>query len=398
MAGLLTGKGKDLIGWQGTRELIAAVELLLAKQLGRYDEDGEMCLLHTLADKLSGELAFEEGFAERFALSLNEFEACQDESELPEQWRRLQDLIAEQFQRRSAVIVCHALCSTVRMKVVAKVLELAEKWMEKNGLGSTPSAYCCLAGGPLGRQEEMPYSELETILVYAEDGKSAASYFLGLCRKVAAILVQLGITNGDMSFTSHLWRGSLSEWRQRFTDGSYDMVPLADLSLIHGDKELAATTLNLVGAVQALNRSTLGVNARRVSTMPGGLDFFGRFRMEKSSGHKLVFPLEKYALLPLVANVRILAIRDGIRETSTLNRIRRLVEAGSLNVEMSERLMRAFHEIETLQIREELLVRGRRAEIDAVQLADETEYRLKSALESISNLQKIVYSHFMDQG
>jgi CBS domain-containing protein len=64
--------------------------------------------------------------------------------------------------------------------------------------------------------------------------------------------------------------------------------------------------------------------------------------------------LKYRGLLPLVESVRLLALRAGISETATLERIAGLYDSDALNVNERDYLVAAFHNLTSLLLRQQL--------------------------------------------
>ena len=95
---------------------------------------------------------------------------------------------------------------------------------------------------------------------------------------------------------------------------------------------------------------------KRIAEMPVGLDFFSRLRVERRGRHKGEFDLSRYAIVPLIHNIRILAINNAVHDTATIARIKALQEHGHLSVELTERLLRAYHDFTSFKIRRQIAV------------------------------------------
>lgn len=135
--------------------------------------------------------------------------------------------------------------------------------------------------------------------------------------------------------------------------------------------------------------------------MQTGLDFFSRLRLEKRGRHKGEFDLEQHALLPLIANVRMLAVYRGLRETATIERIKGLQSSGCLNVDLTETLLRAYHDFSRLKINRQLAAGGGREDlcfIDPRNLTPEEESCFRNGLEAVTAIEKIVYLSFTEHG
>jgi CBS domain-containing protein len=85
------------------------------------------------------------------------------------------------------------------------------------------------------------------------------------------------------------------------------------------------------------------------TTPPIGL--FKQFVVEKSGEHKDQFDLKVKGITPLMDAVRLFAMEKGVRETSTLDRIRDLKDKHSVVQEYGDEMEHVFEYIMLLRIR-----------------------------------------------
>ena len=172
----------------------------------------------------------------------------------------------------------------------------------------------------------------------------------------------------------------------------------ADLRLVEGDSILCGEAMNLVRSLFDFNRRGFDEVARSAAEMTTGLDFFGRLRVAKGGEHRGEFNLELFALGPLVENVRILAVRTGLPETATVERVKSLLGRGELGVELSQRLLRAYHDFVSQKLRLEIRRSGEGAFLKPEELDESEIESLKEGVEEVVNLQRIVYQRFVANG
>jgi signal-transduction protein with cAMP-binding, CBS, and nucleotidyltransferase domain len=129
------------------------------------------------------------------------------------------------------------------------------------------------------------------------------------------------------------------------------------------------------------------------------LGLFGRLREEKRDPkHKGEINLKYSGTLPLVQCIRLLALREGVEETSTLGRIDALHALGVLDKNQQDYLRGAFHHIAALLLRQQ--VADSRANMNVgyfVQVSDLSERErdmLVDSLKAIADLRKRVHGEF----
>lgn len=398
MALLLGARGEDLLTRRGTAEFVEQVRKDLYARMAHLSAGDEELLLLGVRGALEEELAAEQRCREEFSRALDEADQAGDIQELILVQDRLRAMAADHFRRRGSVSAYHLLRTAALDRVTAAALRMTVTQMAEGGVELPAGSWCWMAVGAAGRGEVSRFDACDFLLVHGES--EAGLSLVGVSGRAAVLLERLGIgSRAGITPASSSWRGSLAEWRKRISartaEGGEDLewlVRLADLRLVAGDPSLAADMVNMVRAALTAQLDPLREIARRTAMMQSGFDFFGRLRQEKG-----MFNLALYGIGPLVANVRIMTVRFDIQETATVERIRGLLYQGRIDVELAERLLRAWHCFCRHAVKGE--VAGENGIlIDAEGFGDEAEYELHSSLEAVGSLQKIVYSSVSGQG
>ncbi|MBI1919821.1 MAG: hypothetical protein HYS23_01945 [Geobacter sp.] len=397
---LLGAKGRDVLAWNGTGKLLQKVEGDLVGAMAYMMPDGQLELLRGLRDAVVAERAFEEDFAHRYSAALQEIELVTHARGLGAIHRRLEDMAIEYFRKREAVTGLHVMCSGYRDRLVQRTLRLAEQEMERQGHGASPVPYAWLGFGSDGRQEQTFSKELNGLLVYGDAAGKPSEWFAAFCGRAAEFLEQAGFTLGSdgMNPRNPFWCRSRESWSRAIREGFEHHVTLTELRPLHGDAALTAELVRQVCSSIQRNSHLLRETGRSVATMPVALGFLGRFRVERSGEYHGMVNLKQFAWLPLVLNVRIMAIQSGITETGTLARLRKLLEEGKLSVELTERLIHAYHEITRLRVQAQIKRAPHDPFLDPETLSSSQEHIFRGAVEAVVNLQKINYHVMAEQG
>lgn len=432
---LLPGtKGVDILAWRGVAELVGEIRAKCAERMSHLPYDESADLLRGLGARLEEEIAFEEGFAARFSQAMAALDLARYEDDLAPLLPRFNQLAEEYFRKRESVLALHNLCNTYRDALVRRVLQRVEELFADEGMGRAPAPWCWLATGSAGRGEQTFCVDPSYLLVHGDIPDDGSNYFGQFAYHALAFMEKIGLVKNDgrAAVMKNLWRGSRREWRGEFVGELLEedrkrlseLAGRADLRLIHGDGALAAELLNIVwsmlefrrGELRGLSRSaampsltravsfplqSLRDMAKGIAEMPSGLDFFSRLRVERSGSHRGEFDLEQFAIAPLVANVRMLAINYGLHEPGTIARIKGLQEREHLSVDLTERLLRAYHEFTRLKVIRQITAgcdNEQSCFIDPQALSADGEYRLRAGLEAVSGLEKIAYLLFTEQG
>jgi signal-transduction protein with cAMP-binding, CBS, and nucleotidyltransferase domain len=138
--------------------------------------------------------------------------------------------------------------------------------------------------------------------------------------------------------------------------------------------------------------------ARAATEMKLALGFMRRLWTEPSGEHKGEFNIKLLAWAPLVMNVRILAISQGLAATSTVDRIRMLEQEGSFSPAVAEGLLDAYeiltrHRI-LLQIKAIKGIQKDSYYLDPLMLEHEERERIRQAVLRIEDLQKSIHTTF----
>lgn len=241
--------------------------------------------------------------------------------------------------------------------------------MLMDGWGELPIPLSVIVMGSGGRGENYLFSDQDNGFILGDYPDSEHlrldGYFRQLAERLCRRLDAAGLPycNGYCMAVNPLWRKTRSQWVKqlslwmhkrnfvalRFADIFFDFTGVA------GDPSLAMTlrrTLTRqIGENQGFLRQMLG----ELTTHKVALGFFGDLALEKETQLGIgKIDLKHAGIVPLVEAVRLVALLDGIEETSTLGRIDALRAAGKLDEDEAEDLSGAFHVITDLILRKEI--------------------------------------------
>jgi CBS domain-containing protein len=424
--------GADILEWRGITELAGDIRKLKADRLKTLGSREGLRFLNDLRGRLDDEIAFEEEFAAGLSGVQEALVAGRTTAEFASVHERFVRLAEEYYRKRGSVIALHTICNTFRDALFRKALVLAEEQLEREGSGRSPATFCLLAGGSAGRMEQTFCVATYMYLIHDDLPDEGSDWFQLFMHHAANLMIEIGLApgNGATAIVDAMravdrsgWLGEIAgilgrgDRQQRL-----ELLERADLRLVAGDGALAEEMLLTVrsalgyggnpvseptaagvrdGASLPLSPLVLRGVGRTVAEMQTGLDFFSRLRLEKRGPHKGKFDLERYALLPLIANVRMLAVYRGLRETATIERIKGLLSCGCLNVDLTEILLRAYHDFSRMKIDRQLAVGCGRADlcfIDPRDLSPEEGSCFRNGLEAVTSIEKIVYLCFTEKG
>ncbi len=241
--------------------------------------------------------------------------------------------------------------------------------MREEGWGEPPAQHCTIVMGSGGRGENYLFPDQDNgfIIEPYPDAEHARvdAWFLEMAERLCRDLNEIGIPycNGYCMAVNPLWRKTLPQWIEQITlwsrKSNFVAVRLADIFFdfqpASGHRDLATELRSAVTGVVRHNHMFLRQMFQDQADHNVGLGFFGGFVTEtEKKEYRGQMNLKYTGTLPLVEGIRLLALREGIEETSTLDRIRALHESGVLDVAEHEDLTSAFHLITDILLRKQI--------------------------------------------
>jgi signal-transduction protein with cAMP-binding, CBS, and nucleotidyltransferase domain len=198
------------------------------------------------------------------------------------------------------------------------------------------------------------------------------------------------------------WRGSEEDWKARIeetlTRGKgalelLDLIILTDARAIHEDRMQFKPLLDQFFSLLRENRRVMKQITEASIMMPTALGFFNKFRVETSGDHKGKFNLKVLGWSPLVMSVRALSLTEGLYETNTLKRIKRIREMGMMTKEMAEDLIEAYLLFARFRILNQLSHTGQGSMnyVDPASLSPEESGKLRRAMKTVETFQKYLH-------
>jgi len=316
----------------------------------------------------------------------------------------------ERFLASQSVPTLHASCTEYRDLLAGRALFLVEQELAEAGKGA-PVPYALISMGSDGREEQTLITDQDYLIVYADGDEEVDSYFKEFSELLVERLAEIGFKKctGDIMPSNPTWRGSYTQWRRKllsivryeyedYGKNLMDLIVLSDARAVAGDQKLAKELISLIRGLEQDYFQVLWGMAKAATEMKLALGFLKRLWTEGSGDHKGEFNLKLLAWAPLVMNVRILAINQGIPATSTLKRIELLEAERSFSRNTAAGLTDAYlaltrHRI-LLQIK---VIKGIQKDsyyLNPYELSTEERERVRNALIRIEELQKIIHTNF----
>ncbi|MEM9358550.1 MAG: DUF294 nucleotidyltransferase-like domain-containing protein, partial [Pseudomonadota bacterium] len=253
---------------------------------------------------------------------------AQSVAELGEIWPELTRvaaaLVAEEVDARDIA----AIISRELRELTRRAAALAEQELVSTGAGRPPCAYALLVLGSGGRGESLLAMDQDNAIVYevGEPGDATDQWFERFGSRIADILNSVGVPycSGGVMAKNAAWRKGMVQWSEAVqqwivrADGK-DILNadiFFDCRSVRGEAGLGEKVYRAAIDVAVDARNFQRALASNAAQFESPFGFLGRFRL--SDGR---LDLKKTGLFPIVATARVLALRNGNSERSTLNRL-----------------------------------------------------------------------------
>jgi len=320
-----------------------------------------------------------------------------------------EELLAEELPATEV----QQLLTHINNNLYCRAGEAALQAMAEEGWGSPPVHAATIVMGSGGRGENYLLPDQDNgfiIAAYPDEAHSRIdAFFRELAARLCRDLNEVGIPycNGYCMAVNPLWRKTLPQWIAQIgawtRRGSTVAVRLADIffdfQAVWGERQLARDLRTAVTGLVRDNRGFLRQMYQDKLERGSALGLFGGFVIEREKReYRGQVNLKYSGTLPLVSGIRLLALREGIEETSTLARIAALADRRVLDENERGELSQAFGVVTDVLLRWQLADwrAGRRLSyyVDPDALPKARRKALLAALKSIHALRKRAHLEF----
>jgi CBS domain-containing protein len=301
---------------------------------------------------------------------------------------------------------------------IQRCVVISEKMMDDQGFGTAPVAYAFVLFGSGGRKEQTLWSDQDNGLIYEltefDDEEKVSSYFKALADCIVSGLMVLGYPpcEGEVISSNDSWRKSLTEWKKNVLEWLEEpnweniryLLIIEDMRSVYGDSSIVGQLKQFVAEYISEHRSILENLLQNTLHRKTSLGIFGQLLTERYGEDAGGVDIKYGSYIPIVNGIRLLAIQEDVRETSTLERIDKLLECKAItNAQANEwkRAMALNLELRSktpFQLEDGLY--SSRGKLTASQLSKQSKKELKYALYTGIDLQKFVQKkvqHELDQ-
>jgi CBS domain-containing protein len=262
-----------------------------------------------------------------------------------------------------------ALLTHINNDLCRRIVERCVSDMAQRGWGAPPVPFAVLVMGSGGRGENFLGPDQDNGFLlgdYVEKRHATIdTWFIELAERMTRCLDDVGFApcRGHVMATNPVWRKSLSDWQRQLGFWIHRRSPFTlrlcdiffDFSPVYGDHDLASALRGFVTEVIAKNFLFLEAMYHEQRDHDVALGVFGKLVADSGdASHRGMIDMKYHALLPLVEAVRLLALKEGVSETSTLARLAALNHLGTVSRDEHDYLSAALHQLTALVLDQQI--------------------------------------------
>ena len=299
---------------------------------------------------------------------VNRIEFQQDLSGLAEIMEEVDQLQHALLSERAYASELCTLVTELYDRVTRKVILFAEREMADEGWEMPPVKYCFINMGSAGRKEQYARTDQDNGIIYEdpprEDPEAAARHFTALGEKVVTGLERCGFkrcrggvmaNNEQWCRPLSTWRSSVNKWLARLEPGNIrNMTIFLDFRYLSGEIDLFENLKDFVTRLFQRSRHALLFMAEDDLRHRVPLNIFKQIVTERSGEYRKKINLKSTVLVHIIDCLRVFALREGIKETNTFERIHRLRERGIFIPDEAEFIEAAYETLMMFRIRDAL--------------------------------------------
>lgn len=280
-------------------------------------------------------------------------------------------------------------------------------------LGPPPVNFCWLLMGSEGRKEQTFWTDQDNALVYMNpendtQQEETEQYFTRFGEKAIHHLVKCGFPEcpGNIMASNPKLRKDMAGWAKEFDHWMLSPEPeeilkstiFFDFRGGYGDIEMAKRLRLRLCRIAPEQDMFLRELAKDCLTIRPPLSFFHNFIVEKNGEHKNMLNIKESGIAPVVDFARLMALKHGIKESNTLERLQLLAEQNHISKELYTESTEAYEFLMQLRLVHQLylLEIGQTPDnyINPGDLSDLEKSTLKEAFEVIRRIQSTIQDEF----
>jgi signal-transduction protein with cAMP-binding, CBS, and nucleotidyltransferase domain len=241
--------------------------------------------------------------------------------------------------------------------------------MAKEGLGPPPVEFAVIVMGSGGRRESFLYPDQDNGFILADypdrDHDRIDGWFVELADRMTKGLDEAGIPlcNGYVMAINPLWRKTISQWQAQTTGWIKKRSSMTlrfadiffDFDWVYGDRKLVETLRRHITRSTEAAPAFLSQLWHDDASTGVPLGWFGRLQTIKDDpDHRGQINIKHSGLMPLTQAVRLMALKHGIGQVATLDRLDALYDIDWLDRDEADDLKAGFGNIARLLLRSQL--------------------------------------------
>jgi len=292
--------------------------------------------------------------------------------------------------------------------ILEKILSLLQEQ-----LGPPPVPFCWMLMGSEGRREQTIKTDQDNALVYRDprnedEAKACEAYFKQFGEQAVTHLHKCGYAPDPFGLMA-----SNPKWRMPFTQfrdylERLILLPEPD-EVLHatiffdfrggfGNKAMAQSLWDHVSVHAKRQDVFIRHLAQDCVRKRPPISFFRNFIVEKDGEHKNTLDLKHKGMVQFVDFARAMALKHGIQETNTLDRLRLLARGGHVSEDLANEAVWAYELLMQVRLVHQLSLINQGAEpnnfIDPATLTDLEKQTLKEAFGVIGRLHTFLRDEF----
>lgn len=299
--------------------------------------------------------------------------------------------------------------SVINDHIVDRMLFLLHEEM-----GPAPQPFCWLMMGSEGRKEQTFKTDQDNALLYEtppedwENIKAAKLYFRRFGNRAIQHLEACGypLCNGEMMASNPKWRKPYTVWWAYFNRWMSSPTPsevmhatiFFDFRSGYGHKEIGERLRTHLCVTAPRKGIFLMHLAKDCLQVKPPISFFRNFIVEKNGEHKNQLDMKKRGIVPFVDFARLYALKNGIRETNTLARLKALADGGFIPKDLFSETAEAYEFQMQMRLVHQMrmIEAGKKPDnyIDPADLSDLEKQTLKEAFAVVGRIQGHIKQEF----
>jgi CBS domain-containing protein len=283
-------------------------------------------------------------------------------AELRKKWLQVPDMINQLLGRGVHGEIASQIITTIADTITVKVIENVIRQ-----IGKPPAKFVFMVTGSEGRKEQTLSTDQDNGIIYEdkanEHREMVRDYFLDFAKRVSDDLNTIGFVycKGEFMASNPKWTHSLSHWKRNYEEWINETVPenamkfstLFDCRYIYGEESIINELKGFIqDQLRNPNERFFTFIAKNALQYEAPLTFFKRIKTQ-TIGKAEVFDI-KTAMSPIVDLLRVYALKNGINNENTGERMKELLHAGVFTKEQYQELHHSYYYLMALRLKNQV--------------------------------------------